>query len=31
MVFKEIEKLWLEFCELPFPSEIAGEKVNGFE
>ncbi len=26
---EEIEKLWLEFYKLPFPSGLAGEDVNG--
>ena len=25
----EVEKLWLEFYELPFPVGLAGEEING--
>lgn len=29
--FQEIEKLWLEFYKLPFPSDLAGKEINGID
>ena len=29
--FKEVERLWREYCAIPFPEGLAGQEVSGVE